>query len=170
MRCFLILVPVTFLACSQPAPLPEGDEKATGRTVSIEGLYGDWLDIQDSGRTYVHEHWELGADGTPSGLGHVLSGNDTVFIEHLALLTLRDTLHYAVSVGSQGGPAVLFKLIHDQDSLVFVNPQHDMPQRIVYAPMGPDAWHAKVSGTHQGETAVDHYHFKRVKAIEPILE
>ena len=170
MRRFLILLPVTFLACSQPATRPEAEKRSTSRTVAIEGLYGDWLDIQDSGRTYVHEHWELGADGTPSGLGYVLSGNDTVFIEHLALLTLRDTLHYAVSVGSQGGPAVLFKLIHDQDSLVFVNPQHDKPQRIVYTPAGPDAWLAIVSGTHQGETAVDHYHFKRVKRSEPILE
>jgi len=166
----LILFPLVLLACSPPATPTEADGSAAASTVAIEGLYGDWLDIQDSGRTYVHEHWELGADGTPSGLGYVLSGNDTVFIEHLALLTLRDTLHYAVSVGSQGGPAVLFKLIHDQDSLVFVNPQHDMPQRIVYTPAGPDAWHAIVSGTHQGETAVDHYHFKRVKAAEPILE
>lgn len=162
MRSIWLLYLTLLLACT---PSPEESARSTdeaGKPVAIEGLYGDWLDIQDSGRTHVYEHWERGADGTPSGTGHVLSGKDTVFIEHLALLKVRDTLHYAVSIGAGGGEAVLFKLMHDQDSLVFINPEHDMPQRIVYVPDGPDAWHAIVSGTLKGTTAVDHYHFKRV--------
>ncbi|MBX2973314.1 MAG: hypothetical protein KF797_09435 [Flavobacteriales bacterium] len=160
-----LLAPTLLFACAspqEPAAITGGDGTSTGTKVDIESLFGDWLDIQDSGRTYVHEHWERGADGTPTGIGHVLSGKDTVFIEHLALLTIRDTLHYAVSIGSKGGEATLFKLVHDRDSLVFTNPAHDMPQRIVYVPQGPDAWHAIVSGTHKGRMAVDHYHFDRV--------
>lgn len=162
MRSIWLLCPTLLLACSAAPEQHEGTTDEAGKTVSVEGLYGDWLDVQDSGRTLVHEHWERGADGTPSGMGYVLSGKDTVFIEHLALLRVRDTLHYAVSIGADGGEAVLFKLVHDRDSLVFTNPTHDMPQRIVYVPEGPDAWHAIVSGTLKGTTAVDHYHFKRV--------
>ncbi|MBL7946529.1 MAG: hypothetical protein JNN32_10745 [Flavobacteriales bacterium] len=162
MRSIWIVCPTLLLACSAPPEQHGGTAAEPGKTVAIEGLYGEWLDIQDSGRTLVHERWERGTDGTPSGMGYVLSGKDTVFIEHLALLKVRDTLHYAVSIGADGGEAVLFKLVHDQDSLVFTNPDHDMPQRIVYVPEGPDAWHAIVSGTLKGTTAVDHYHFERV--------
>lgn len=156
---------IAFAACDTPAPqdAPEQDTRpGTGKNISPDDLLGEWLDVQDSGRTHVHERWQRTADGTLTGLGCVLSGNDTVFIENLALLRLNDTLHYAVSIGKGGGEAVLFKLVHDRDSLVFVNPEHDMPQRIVYTPEGSNAWHAKVSGTHQGRTAVDHYHFERV--------
>ncbi|MGV3637090.1 MAG: DUF6265 family protein [Flavobacteriales bacterium] len=161
MRSSLLLGPALLLAGTSATERSTSTDDTVGNPVAVEGLYGDWIDIQDSGRTVVHEHWELGRDGNPTGLGHVLSGKDTVFIEHLALLKVRDTLHYAVSVGANGGEAVLFKLVHDRDSLVFTNPDHDMPQRIVYVPEGPDAWHAIVSGTLKGSTAVDHYHFKR---------
>lgn len=157
---------ISYIACAQPQAHTETTPESTGTKVDIEGLFGDWLDVQDSGRTYVHEHWERGKDGTPIGLGCVLSGKDTVFIERLALVRLNDTLHYAVSIGSQGGEATLFKLIHDRDSLVFANPAHDMPQRIVYVPQGPDAWHASVSGIHQGRIVTDHYHFERTRKGE----
>ncbi len=160
------LVPILFVACSaSDGPASHASiDGSSGTKVDVETLFGNWLDVQDSGRTQVHEQWERGADGTPSGLGYVLSGKDTVFIEHLALLTIKGTLHYAVSIGRDGGQATLFKLVHDRDSLVFTNPTHDMPQRIVYVPQGPDAWHTVVSGTQHGRTSVDHYHFKRVGA------
>jgi len=142
---------------------PAADHRPTGTPVDVTDLFGQWVDLQDSGRTQVHEHWFRSADGTPSGLGFVLSGQDTIHIEHIALLTIKDTLHYAVSIGRHGGQATLFKLIHDRDSLVFTNPKHDMPQRIVYVPQGPDAWHVVVSGTQHGHSAEDHYHFERVR-------
>ncbi len=93
MRSIWLLCPTLLLACSASREESAQSTGEAGKSVAIEGLYGDWLDIQDSGRTHVYEHWERGADGTPTGTGHVLSGKDTVFIEHLALLKVRDTLH-----------------------------------------------------------------------------
>ena len=165
MRRALPFLPVLLIACGDPTnPTNDGLDAVPehGGSIAVEDLYGDWLDVQDSGRTHVHEHWEQDPNGTPVGLGYVLSGKDTVFIEHLALIRHNDTLNYAVSIGHDGGEPVLFKLVHDKDSLVFVNPTHDMPQRIVYIPEGKNAWHAIVGGTNKGRTSTDHYHFKRV--------
>ncbi|MCB9179298.1 MAG: hypothetical protein H6590_07740 [Flavobacteriales bacterium] len=164
MRQALPLLPLLLIACGDhKAPNKvEENSPVQGLQVAVEDLFGDWLDVQDSGRTQVHEHWERDPNGTPVGLGYVLSGKDTVFIEHLALVRHDDTLNYAVSIGHDGGGPVLFKLTHDRDSLVFENPQHDMPQRIVYIPDGRNAWHVIVSGTNKGRTSTDHYRFKRV--------
>lgn len=163
MRGVLPLLPALLIACGQPGERSSTDVRS-GEVVPLDRLLGDWYDMQDSGRTTVLEHWERGSDGMPVGVGYVLSGRDTVFIEHLGIVLRNDTLHYAVSIGRDGGEAVLFKLIHDRDSLVFSDPQHDMPQRIVYIPQGNDAWHTIVSGTNKGVARTAHYHFKRVTA------
>ncbi|HNR54419.1 MAG TPA: DUF6265 family protein [Flavobacteriales bacterium] len=164
MRRALPILPFLLVACGERTTTNNREVSSSeqGGPVAVEGLFGDWLDVQDSGRTNVHEHWERDPNGTPVGLGHVLSGKDTVFIEHLALVRHDDTFNYAVSIGHGGGEAVLFKLTHDRDSLVFENPEHDMPQRIVYIPEGSNAWHVIVSGTNKGRTSADHYRFKRV--------
>lgn len=152
------------VACSQQAPDPAQDHSATARTstpVDLDGLIGEWQDVQDNGRTVFNEHWSRAADGTFVGLGFVLSGKDTVFIEHLGILRSDTATFYAATVNNQNsGAAILFKLVHDRDSLVFINPAHDFPQRIVYVPVSGN-WDVTVSGANGGRTTTDRYHFSR---------
>ncbi len=168
MRHSFILLSILAVGCSAPQP----PANTTGKidqpapaTIDLDALIGEWQDVQDSGRTVFNEHWSRHTDGSMQGLGFVLSGKDTVFIEHLGILNIDSTLHYAATIRSQNnGQAVLFKLVQDQDSLVFTNPVHDFPQRIVYAPAGPDHWHVTVSGMQKGEAQQDRYHFHRKSA------
>ncbi len=162
MRRIHILLPLAAIACSTPQE-PSGPlAKERGTEVELGSLLGEWQDVQDSGRTVFNEHWSRHTDGSLSGLGFVLSGKDTVFIEHLGILNIDGEAHYAATIRSQNqGQAVLFRLIHDRDSLVFANPQHDFPQRIVYTPDGPDRWNVTVSGVEKGQAQVDRYHFER---------
>lgn len=132
-----------------------------GTPVDLNGLIGEWQDVQDSGRTVFTERWTRADDGTLSGFGFVLSGNDTVFIEHLGILRSDTATYYAATVNNQNsGAAVLFKLVHVTDSLVFENRAHDFPQRIVYVPVNGN-WDVTVSGQQGGRTAEDRYHFTR---------
>ena len=85
-----------------------------------------------------------------------------MFIEHLAILKTDSGTYYAANTPDQnGGATVHFKLIHQEDSLVFSNPAHDFPQRIVYARGTADDWNVSVSGISKGKHAVDRYHFTR---------
>ncbi|MBL7952153.1 MAG: hypothetical protein JNM62_10585 [Flavobacteriales bacterium] len=165
MRHSFILPSILAIGCSAP-PANTVEEATLGNTNRIElnGLIGEWQDVQDSGRTVFNENWSRHPDGSLQGLGFVLSGKDTVFIEHLAILDIDSETHYAATIRSQNnGQAVLFKLIHDHDSLVFAAPAHDFPQRIVYTPVGREHWNVTVSGVQKGQALVEHYHFQRRK-------
>ncbi len=167
-----ILIPalaVAVVSCSPKVPETVQDPLPmvpSSVPIDLDGLIGEWQDVKDSGRTVFNEHWSRAADGTLVGLGFVLSGNDTVFIEHLGILHMDTSTFYAATVNNQNsGAAVLFKLVHSFDSLVFTNPDHDFPQRIVYVPVNGN-WDVTVSGTNGGRAATDRYHFSR--RIEPV--
>lgn len=166
MRSVLFLaLAAALVACSPQAKDPVRDALPmvpSSTPVDLDGLIGEWQDVQDSGRTVFNEHWSRAADGTLVGLGFVLSGKDTVFIEHLGILRMDTTTYYAATINNQNsGAAVLFKLVHSFDSLVFTDPTHDFPQRIVYAPVN-GKWEVTVSGIDKaGKAASEHYHFSR---------
>lgn len=163
-RAFPTLLLLGIISCSpqEPKQDPATAHLAEPTTVDLDGLMGEWADVQDSGRTVFNEHWHRAPDGTLVGLGCVLSGRDTVFIEHLGILDHEGKIQYAATIDAQNsGEVVLFELVHRTDSLVFTNPDHDYPQRIVYVPNGPDAWNVFVSGTAKGMRTMDHYQFKR---------
>lgn len=162
MRSIHILFPIALIGCSTPQEPSGASTSREGNRIDISGLLGEWQDVQDSGRTVFREQWSRHPDGSLSGLGFVLSGKDTVFIEHLGILEIEGETHYAATIRSQNnGQAVLFKLTNDRDSLVFANAQHDFPQRIVYTPDGPDHWNVVVSGVEKGQPQVDRYRFER---------
>jgi len=139
---------------SNVEPMPE----------ALDAILGQWQDVQDSGRTVFHEHWTKADDGSMTGLGFVMSGSDTVFIEHLAILRGDTGLRYSATIQSQNeGQAVLFDLANRKDSLVFINPAHDFPERITYVPEQDGTMHVAVSGKEAGTYKSKHYHFTRQK-------
>jgi len=113
-----------------------------------ERLTGAWVDTSADGHTLFHEHWEHSAGSDRTGLGFVMSGPDTVFIEHLRISWGAEGGRYSARIPSQNnGAFVDFALRHaSDDSLVFENPAHDFPQRIRYAWLPPDTWYVVVSG------------------------
>lgn len=127
------------------APVAEGPLSRLERMA--DGLVGAWVDTNANGRTVFHEQWERSADTLYTGLGFVMSGNDTVHIEHLRIHWDRSNGWYSARIPSQNeGAFVDFKLVHaSSDSLVFTNPDHDFPQRIRYARDASGAWDVEVS-------------------------
>jgi hypothetical protein len=167
MRSIQLLTVLFLFSCGTPQNEDEpiavvDDVVPAGTTVGIDALLGEWQDQSDSAGTVFHEQWELDMNGSYAGLGFVLSGKDTVFIEHLAIILSDSGTYYTATTRTQNeGSTIHFKLVHEQDSLVFTNPTHDFPQRIVYAPGGADDWNVSVSGISKGEFAMDLYHFTR---------
>lgn len=165
------------LACGTPnAPAEEIPAKLVDGTTAryselVLKLMGAWTDSVSEPGAVVHELWTENEHDFHSGTGFVMVGKDTVFIEHIQLaLPSTGRAGYRVRVPSQNeGEEVFFALAACiGDSMVFENPAHDFPQRIVYALQTNGDWIARVSG--QGKDGAPRgfsYRFKRVGYDEP---
>lgn len=162
---FVLICIVLLCACgSGPARTSEEPTSGAGkRSIMPEkewsmfqnaasGLLGKWESVQDSGRTVFNEQWQRTDDKSFSGIGYVMSGPDTVFVEHLSLHW--DSLPtYTVRTPSQNGNEEVHftwrKGCCDDGGLVFENPKHDWPQTIAYTRTA-SGWSAVVSGKDKG--------------------
>lgn len=162
----VLLLVIGCTPAAEPVTVVEQDSDELGSMPeALDALLGNWQDVQDSGRTVFHENWTKAEDGSMIGLGYVMSGADTVFIEHLAILRGDTGLQYSATIQSQNdGQAVLFDMVNGTDSLVFINPEHDFPDRISYTPEQGGTMHTVVSGKEAGTYKSKHYHFTPQKA------
>lgn len=173
MRSLLPLSLVLFMACGQAPVNPAQpaleqvplDSNAVRLGELVLKLMGDWTDDQAEPGAVVHERWKRTDDAFYSGLGFVMAGLDTVFIEHLNISAdSAGVIAYRVRVPSQNaGEEIDFALTSCVgDSMVFENPAHDFPTRITYALEGNGTWTARVSGPGKdGSTRTLRYSFSR---------
>jgi len=113
-------------------------------------LSGSWRDVSE-GATTTEEHWTLPAGGSMLGTGRTLRpvGGDpanalaTVSYEFLRISAEPDgrVVYFASPQGRY--PPTSFTLettpgLNDRHRLVFTNPAHIFPQRIVYEKQGQD--------------------------------
>jgi hypothetical protein len=168
-----VIVVVMHTGCSAPADgrntgvdpdtvsTSRPDEMQENASALIDDLVGQWVDDPGEDSTIFHEEWERLDPRHYQGLGFVMLGNDTVSIEHLNIHLTDTGTFYAAEIPTQNeGKPVYFKLTSANDSLVFENPQHDFPQRIVYQPQEPSGWIAFVSGAMQGQQRMMQFHLK----------
>ncbi len=113
-------------------------------------LAGTWQ-LDEAGRT-VTEHWMSPAGGTMLGMSRTIARSRTV--EHEFILLREDddgALSYVAKPSRQ--PEASFKLTKATSSeLVFENPAHDFPQKILYTLRNKTNLVAAVEGTKNGKT------------------
>lgn len=173
---FVLCASLLLLACgSAPEPEPTGpqplstDSNATRLNELMPRLVGDWTDEQTEPGAVVHERWRPSSDGAYTGIGFVMAGLDTVFIEHLRISADSvGNIAYRVRVPSQNaGEEVDFTLTScTGDSMVFENLAHDFPTRIAYAAELDGSWTARVSGPGKdGAPRTLRYSFRRAAGL-----
>ena len=87
----------------------------------------------------------------------IKQGKDTVFHENVVLEQKNDSLFYNVDMKGDKQDATSFYLTSfTEKQLVFENPKHDFPTKIVYTLITADSIsatiHGKVKGVEQSET------------------
>lgn len=114
-----------------------------------ESLLGKWEDR--SQEVHFVEEWSEAEDGLV-GKGYVIAAGDTVFIEYLQLREVNGVLTYFAQVSDKGkGQVVPFGLKENKDStMVFENPQHDFPQRIIYSLENDSMMRVYIEGMENG--------------------
>lgn len=99
------------------------------------------------------EIWTTKNDSTLFAESFVIMEKDTVFYEKVDLTERNDSLLYIVSVRDQNKEKpVSFYLTKATDNLVvFENPKHDFPNKIVYQKMTSDSIVATIYGAKKSE-------------------
>jgi len=138
------------LRCETPAPAVE----------QLAWMAGSWE--APMGNILIEEHWTQPAGGTLFGVNRTIVAGKTVAFEFLRIETREDGIFYVAQPG--GPPPTDFKLTRlGKQEVVFENPEHDFPQRIVYRKNANGGLDARVEGQEKGKPAALDFHFRPAK-------
>jgi hypothetical protein len=115
---------------------------------SLAWLAGSWAG-SDDGRDH-EEHWTTPKGGAMVGMHRTVRGGRMVEFEFLRI-EVRDGALVYLSMPNGRSPATPFSLkTLDGERVVFENPAHDFPQRVIYWRDG-ETLHARIEGTENGK-------------------
>lgn len=113
---------------------------------SLQWLLGDW--VADNGETVTLESWKQVSDKTFEGFGetNVKSANVRQSSELLRLVELNNEVFYIAKPNQNEFPTA-FKLMACSSKLViFENPKHDFPTKLIYELTDVNSLRVIVSG------------------------
>lgn len=109
------------------------------------------------------EEWSSLNGNSMNGKGGAISGPDTVFSESIKIEQRGEEVFYIPSVKENEG-AVDFKFTgYKSDSIVFENPLHDFPQRIVYFRLPNNKLYACIDGLNAGKYERIEFSYEKTK-------
>lgn len=115
---------------------------------SLAFMAGSWAGGGDLDRE--EEHWTAPRGGMMVGMHRDLRGGRARSFEFFRIVERGDTLLYLTQPG--GRPAIAFRAIEVSASrVVFENPEHDFPQRILYWREKAGELKARIEGKVKGE-------------------
>ena len=133
----------------------------TTSLADISWISGDWQ-TAPGGRAQIEEHWSAAAGGTMMGMSRTVAGEKTVEFEYLRIEQRADGIYYVAHPQARC-PGTDFKLTKaSATEVVFENPQHDFPKRIIYRKTGDDSLTASIDAG-EGSKAMS-FAFRRMKS------
>ena len=125
---------------------------------------GSWGNTLPDGA--LTEHWKKANDSLYLGESYfVTTKGDTVFAETVELTETAGKMAYTVTVPDQNdAKPVRFEMTSITDKqVVFENPAHDYPNKIVYNKTAEDSLAAEISGLKKGKPASEQFRMTRQK-------
>ena len=158
----LTLAPPCAFAAEPPAPATTGTGAASP-LASLAWLSGSWVGTQ--GEMTTEEHWTDASGGLMLGMNRARRGGRAVMFEFLRIVARGDSISYvALPRGRNETPFPMKELSGKR--VVFENPAHDFPQRIIYWQDKPGELHARTEGLMDGKVVSEEWIWKRVKAVK----
>ena len=123
-------------------------------------LAGCW-ELRPAPGLSIEEQWTKPAGNTLLGMGRTIKGGKTVFTEFLRISVVNGRLTYTARIGTKG--VTEFPLLRmTADEIIFENPTHDFPQRILYRKNGPNI-KARIEGVDKGKERHEDFLYTRAK-------
>ena len=110
----------------------------------------------------VEEQWMAPRGGMMLGMGRVVRNGAVVDYETMRIEQRGDTLVFVANPSGQAEAEFTAAAI-DDDGVVFENPDHDFPQRIVYRHAAGDSLHARIEGVSDGAVRGVDFHMGRTR-------
>jgi hypothetical protein len=115
---------------------------------SLAWLAGSW--VGEARGVTMEEHWTAPKGNSMIGVHRDVGKGRTLSFEFLRIVQEGDQIVYLAMPGGRS-PATPFPLKDVSDSrVVFENPKHDFPQRVIYWKDGADL-RARIEGTMNGK-------------------
>lgn len=165
----LLVAALMLLSCKkETATEAQPGEAAPAKTYAnlekTNWFLGEWGNKSAEGE--LTERWNKENDSVYHGESYfVVGGKDTVFAEHIRLEDTNGKLTYIVTIpGQNTEQPVRFEMTSASDSqIVFENPKHDYPNKIVYNKIGNDSVVAEIFGIQKGKPATEKFAMKKSK-------
>jgi hypothetical protein len=113
------------------------------------------------GARLTQEQWLKPAGQSMLGMARTVAGDKTVFTEHLQIREQDGGLVLSVSIGI-GNRATPFRAVRvAAKEIVFENPEHDFPQRIIYRQEAEGSLLGRIEGQEKGKSRAIDFPMKR---------
>jgi Domain of unknown function (DUF6265) len=123
---------------------------------------GSWICKSENFET--EEFWQKPKSDLMLGLNRTVSKSGNTAFEFLRIFQQENEIFYAAS--PNGKPATLFKLTEVSDNkVVFENPEHDFPQRIIYTFQNENKMAARIDGEIDGISKHKEWIFTKEKIL-----
>lgn len=128
---------------------------------TTDWLIGTWENKSNEGD--MVETWSKNNDSLYSGSSYFIKGKDTLHSESIQLTQKANVVLYTPTVkGQNNNQPISFQLTKQTSKqLVFENPKHDFPQKIVYQQITADSLVATISGIQQGKASSESFPMKK---------
>jgi ketosteroid isomerase-like protein len=149
----------TWRLVSTQATKVTAEEPPDGRAQTLAWLAGHWAGVRDG--VASEEHWTSPAGGALVGMHKDVRPDGRIFFEFFRIVeTDAGELCYLASPG--GRPPVSFCAVDvGERRVVFENPAHDFPQRILYWLDERGDLHARVEGPGEGGIVGEEWVWRR---------
>lgn len=126
-------------------------------------LLGNWENKTADGN--LTETWKKVNDSTFQAQSYFIKEKDTLHFESITLQQKGEELTYDATVkGQNNDKPIIFKLTNSTEKqLVFENPKHDYPKKIIYTQINEDNLVAEISGTLEGKSSSEKFSMKKSK-------
>ncbi len=150
-----LLIILTFASCQK--------SKEVSKIVAADWLLGNWENKSDDG--HLLESWKKVNDSLYHGESYFIKGKDTLHFEKIQMKQKGEALFYIATVKGQNNDKPVTFIHNDtiEKQLVFENPKHDFPQKIVYSLITEDSIVIQISGIQQGKPSSEQFSMKKSK-------
>lgn len=124
------------------------------RVEDLAWLSGCWA--PDGAEAGTSEHWMPPAGGSMIGMSRFVMNGDTRAWEYLRIVETGDSSLTLFASPSGQEPAEFQLAGIEENEVVFENPEHDFPQRIIYRLLGSNRLLGRIEGeTEEGPMQVE---------------